>query len=226
VLRALIVALVCLVLTPAAASAAVVTIELQPARGADYGETHSITGKLTGEFNAPLVGRQVVLEAHGYPYRRPFAPIATAMTGLDGRFAFERAFDVNQRVRVFVPETGDRSRFASAYVFPRTELTFSLVRRNVVRVVQTYRTPDAVKLTAPTLFYVGRAGKPQAPRAAKAKTKPVMRKGKRVKGRFRARADVRIPAAWKGDFRYASCFPYNDGMGDPRLGCPKKRYKF
>ena len=225
-LRALIVALVCLVLAPAAASAAVVTIELQPARGADYGETHSITGKLTGEFSAPLVGRQVVLEAHGYPYRRPFAPIATAMTGLDGRFAFERAFDVNQRVRVFVPETGDRSRFASAYVFPRTELTFSLVRRNVVRVVQTYRTPDSVKLTAPTLFYVGRAGKPRAPRAAKAKTKPVMRKGKRVKGRFRARADVRIPAAWKGRFRYASCFPYNAGMGNPRLGCPKQRYRF
>ena len=225
-LRALIVALVCVVLAPAAASAAVVTIELQPARGADYGETHSITGKLTGEFSAPLVGRQVVLEAHGYPYRRPFAPIATAMTGLDGRFAFERAFDVNQRVRVFVPETGDRSRFASAYVFPRTKLTFSLVRRNVVRVVQTYRTPDSVKLTAPTLFYVGRAGKPRAPRAAKAKTKPVMRKGKRVKGRFRARADVRIPAAWKGRFRYASCFPYNAGMGNPTIGCPKKKYRF
>jgi hypothetical protein len=226
VLRALIVALLCLVLAPAAASAAVVTIELQPARGADYGETHSITGKLTGAYNAPLVGRQVVLEAHGYPYRRPFAPIATALTGLDGRFAFERAFDVNQRVRVFVPETGDHSRFASAYVFPRTELTFSLVRRNVIRVVQTYRTPTAVRLTAPTLFYVGRAGKPRAPLAARAKTKPVLRNGKRVKGRFRARASVRIPAAWKGRFRYASCFPYNGGMGDPRLGCPKKRYKF
>ena len=225
-LRPLIVALMGLVLAPAAASAAVVTIELAPARGADYGETHSITGKLTGDFNAPLVGRQVVLEAHGYPYSRPFAPIATALTGLDGRFAFERAFDVNQRVRVFVPETGDRSHFASAYVFPRTELTFSLVRRNVIRVVQTYRTPTAVRLTAPTLVYVGRAGKPREPLAAKAKTKPVMRDGKRVKGRFRARASVRIPVAWNGRFRYASCFPYNGGMGDPRLGCPKKRYKF
>jgi hypothetical protein len=226
VLRPLIVALLGLVLAPAAASAAVVTIELQPARGADYGETHSITGKLTGAYNAPLVGRQVVLEAHGYPYRRPFAPLATALTGLDGRFAFERAFDVNQRVRVFVPETGDRSRFASAYVFPRTELTFSLVRRNVIRVVQTYRTPSSVTLPAPTLVSDGRAGKPRAPLAARAKTKPVLRNGKRVKGRFRARASVRIPAAWKGRFRYASCFPYNGGMGDPRLGCPKKRYKF
>lgn len=224
-LRPLIAALLCLAVAPAAASAAV-SIEVSPNRGAEYGTTHSITGKLTGAYSAPLVGRQVVLEAHGYPYRKPFAPVATAMTGLDGRFAFERPFDVNQRVRVFVPETGEHSRFGSAYVFPRADLTFSLVRRNVIRVVQTYRTPASVKLTAPTLFYVGRAGTPRAPRAAKAKTQPVMRNGKRVKGRFRARASIRIPAAWKGRFRYASCFPYNGGMGDPRLGCPKTRYKF
>jgi hypothetical protein len=227
VLRPLLVVLLGLVLVPAAAaSAAVVSIQIAPKRGADYGETHAVTGKLTGPYGAPLVGRQVVLEAHGYPYRRPYAPIATAMTGLDGRFAFERAFGVNQRVRVFVPETGERSGFVSAYVFPRTNLTFSLVRRNVIRLVQTYRTPNSVKLTAPTLFYVGRAGRPRAPLAAKAKTKPVLRNGKRVKGRFRARVSVRIPAAWKGRFRYASCFPYNGGMGDPHLGCPKRRYKF
>ena len=58
------------------------------------------------------------------------------------------------------------------------------------------------------------------------KTKPVKRKGKIRKGRFRASTVVRIPLAWKGRFRYASCFPYNAGMGNPRLGCPKKRYKF
>ena len=129
-------------------------------------------------------------------------------------------------MRVLVPETGERSAFASVYVFPPTELTFSLVRRNVIRIVQTYRTPTNITLKAPTLFYVGRGRKADAPRAAKADTRPVKRKGKRVKGRFRASADVRIPAAWKGRFRYASCFPYNAGMGNPKLGCPKKRYKF
>ena len=36
------------------------------------------------------------------------------------------------------------------------------MRRNVIRVVQTYRTPKNVKLTAPTLFYVGKAGKKKA----------------------------------------------------------------
>ena len=191
-----------------------------------------MTGKLTGPYGAPLVGRQVVLEVRRYRYTKPFRAAGTATTGLDGRFAFERAFDRNHRVRVLVPEFGDRSEVKNVYVFPRTSLTFSLVRRNVIRIVQTYRTPRNVKLTAPTLFYVGKSGKPRAPLAARAKTKAVTRKvkGKKkrqvVKGRFRASAQVRIPAAWKGRFRYASCFPYNAGMGNPRLGCPKKRYKF
>jgi len=226
VLRPLILALLVLAALPAVASAAVSKLELVPEDGVDYGDTQAVTGKVTGAFGAPLVGRQVVLEAHGYPFRQPYAPIATATTGLDGRFAFERRFDRNQRVRVLVPETGERSRFAPVYVFPPTGLTFTLARRNVVRIVQTYRTPADITLKAPTFFYVGRAGRPVASRAAKSETRPLKRKGKRVRGRFRASADVRIPAAWKGRFRYASCFPYNAGMGNPRLGCPKKRYKF
>ena len=94
------------------------------------------------------------------------------------------------------------------------------------RQVQTYRTPARVKLTAPTLFYVGMAGKRRAPLAARAKTRQVRRNGKIVRGSFRSSALVRIPKAWGGRFRYASCFPYNAGMGNPRLGCPKKNYRF
>ena len=231
-LRPLIIALLVLAAVPAAASAAVVEIEISPEGGADFGETHAVTGKVTGPYGAPLVGRQVALEVSRYPYEQPFRPAGTATTGLDGRFAFEQEFDRNHRVRVLVPESGDRSVVENVYVFPRTSLTFSLVRRNVIRMVQTYRTPKSVTLTAPTLFYVGKSGQPRALRAAKAETSAVTRKVKgkkkrqRVHGRFRASADVRIPAAWKGRFRYASCFPYNAGMGNPRLGCPKKRYKF
>jgi hypothetical protein len=235
--RALLIALLALALVPAAASAAVLDIQVSPRGGTEFGEAHTITGKLTGPYGAPLVGRQVELEVRSYPYRgRSFRSIAQALSGLDGRFAFEQAFPRNHQVRVFAPEFGDRSAVAPVYVFPRTALSFDLVRRNVIRVVQTYRTPKNVKLTAPTLFYVGRAGKPRAPLAARAKTRPVrrkgkvrngkVRKGKIRKGRFRASALVRIPRAWGGRFRYASCFPYNAGMGNPRLGCPKKRYRF
>jgi hypothetical protein len=226
VLRPLLIALLALAIAPTAASAAVLNISVMPKSGANFGESHDITGKLTGPYGAPLVGRQVVLEIRSYPYRGPFRAAANAMSGEDGRFAFEHAFPRNHQVRVLAPEFGDRSAFASFYVFPRTYLTFELVRRNVIRVVQTYRTPKSVKLTAPTLFYVGKAGKRRAPLAARAKTKKVKRKGKVRKGQFRASALVRIPAAWKGQFRYASCFPYNAGMGNAKLGCPKKRYTF
>ena len=97
---------------------------------------------------------------------------------------------------------------------------------------ETKRTPKDIKLTAPTRFYVGKKGKKRIPLVAKVETKAVRAKakkgkqGKIKKGRFRATAVVRIPRAWKGQFRYGSCFPYNAGMGNPKLGCPKKRYKF
>jgi hypothetical protein len=226
VLRPLIIALLALAVAPAAASAAALEIEITPKGGADFGETQAVTGKLTGPYGAPLVGREVELEIRAYPYKTRFRPVAKTMTGLDGRFAFERAFNKNHQVRVLAPQFGDRSAVAPVYVFPRTSLTYEPARRNVVRFIQSYRTPKGVRLTAPTLFYVAKAGKKRAPLAARAKTMPVKRKGKRVKGRFRASALVRIPVAWKGRFRYASCFPYNGGMGDPRLGCPKRSYKF
>ena len=169
----------------------------------------------------------VELQARPYPFKGgAFKAVATATSGADGRFAFEHAFDRNQQIRVVAPATGDRSAVKTIYVFPRAHLTFELVRRNMIRLIQTYRTPTNVKLTAPTLFYVGKAGKLRAPFAARAKTTPVKRKGKVRKGRFRSTTVVRIPKAWQGRFRYASCFPYNAGMGNPKLGCPKKRYTF
>ena len=46
VLRPLLIALLALAVLPAAASAAVIDIEVTPKGGVDYGETHAITGKL------------------------------------------------------------------------------------------------------------------------------------------------------------------------------------
>src|SRR3954462_9596725 len=162
-----------------AASAAVIDIAVTPAGGDVLGESQTVTGKLTGPYGAPLVGRSVVLEARPYPFKHHrFEPVETAKSGLDGRFALDHPFDRNQQLRVFAPEFGDRSFVLPAYVFPRTALTFGLVRRNVIRLVQTYRTPKNIRLTAPTLFYVGRKNKQRAPLVAKVKTRPVRAKGK------------------------------------------------
>ena len=45
--------------------------------------------------------------------------------------------------------------------------------------------------------------------------------------RYRSTTLVRIPSAWKGRFRYASCFRYTggSGMGNPRSSCPQ-RFRF
>src|SRR5918998_1542006 len=159
VLRPLILALLALAVLPAAASAAVLDIEITPKGGADFVETRA------------------------YPYKKRFKSVAKAMTGLDGRFAFERAFPKNHQVRVAAPQFGDRSAVSPVFVFPRTNLSFELARRNVIRIVQTYRTPKGVRLTAPTLFYVGPGGKRFAPLAATAKAKAVKRRGKGKMGR-------------------------------------------
>ncbi|HYM57016.1 MAG TPA: hypothetical protein VES79_03555 [Solirubrobacteraceae bacterium] len=218
--RLLVTLLAVLAVAPATAGAAVVEISVLPADGADFGETQSVAGRLTGPYGAPVVGQKVVLEARRYPFRGSFSGPGTATTGLDGRFAFERAFDRNHQVRVLAPAFGDRSAVQPVYVFPRSNLTFRLVRRNVIRLTQVYATPRDVRLTKPTLFYVGRRGTGTAPLAARARTRRIRR------GHFIARALVRIPQAWHGRFRYASCFPYNAGMGDPKIGCPSKQYRF
>src|SRR3954468_14052310 len=138
VLRPLLLALLALAVLPAVASAAVIDIEVTPRAGADFGETQAITGKMTGPYGAPLVGRDVVLEIRAYPYKSKFRAVAKAMTGLDGRFAFERAFPKNHRVRVFAPQFGARGPAAPVYVSPRRTLPFVVARRNVVRLIQTY----------------------------------------------------------------------------------------
>jgi hypothetical protein len=205
---------------PATAAADTVEISVLPADGADFGSTQAVAGRLVGAFGAPVVGKQVVLQARRYPYKGAFAGVATATTGLDGRFAFEREFDRNHQVRILGPTAPDHSATKRVYVFPRSNLTFRLVRRNVIRITQVYATPKDVRLTEPTRFYVARRGAKTAPLSARPDTRRVR------KGRFIARALVRIPAAWEGRFRYASCFPYNAGMGDPKIGCPKKTYRF
>jgi hypothetical protein len=76
-------------------------------------------------------------------------------------------------------------------------------------------------LTARTTFYLGPQNAKSAPPFARAKPRRI------GPGRFKATATVRLPRAWKGAFRYGSCFRYSEGsgMGSPGAECPR-RYRF
>ena len=92
----------------------------------------------------------------------------------------------------------------------------------VARLTQRYTVPKDVKLSAPTHFYLGRRG-------AKLASKQVTGPTARVKaGRYASSVKVRLPAAWKGRFRFGSCFRTSpgSGMGDPRATCPKVHLRF
>ena len=227
-LRPLLIALLALAIAPAAASAAVLDIEVTPKAGADFGETHSITGKLTGPYGAPLVGPPGRARGpRAIPTEAPFRSVATAMSGLDGRFAFERAFDRNHQVRVLAPEFGDRSAVSRRLRLPAhgPELLPRAAQRHPDRPDLPHADerqadrPDAV---------LRRQGGQEDGAAGGAREDPpgASARARSRQGPLPREPLVRIPQAWRGRFRYASCFPYNAGMGNPKLGCPKKRYRF
>jgi len=200
---------------PAAAQAPSLTLEAAGDRAEEYGEEHRLTGRLT-QGGAPVPGQVVVLEARPFPYTDPFAPVGTTTTTDDaGRFRARVALDRNHDVRASVPALGALSRRLRVFVYPRTELSYSVVRTNVVRLTQTYATPRDVRLSEPTLFYLSRRGARRAPLRARARvrrTRP---------GRFVSRVTVRLPRSYRGRFQYASCFDYDaaEGMGDPAARC-------
>jgi hypothetical protein len=162
-----------------------------------------------------------VLEARRYPYRGAWRPLERGVTGDDGSFGFAERLDRNHRIRVRHETTGALSPTLTAFVFPSFRLAFTEVRRGVIRITQTYRVPRDVRLTAPTRFYVGSQTARRARLRAIAETRRVRA------GRYRAVARVRIPARFRGRFRYVSCFAYSpgSGMGDPSRRCPRRRFR-
>ena len=220
---------------PAAASAADVSLTLGADAGVRLGTPTAVSGSATQD-GAPLPGRAVRLEVKRHPFDGDWRAVAEATTGADGRYAFAPRLRRNHQVRVRLlaapaadpalppqPEALSPRRFA--YVLPAFTLAFSQRGGGRIRVTQTYTVPKAVRLTAPTRFYVGpckpdakdRCTARRAPFAAKAETRRVR------KGRYVARATVAIPAAFAGRFSYVSCFGYSkgSGMGDPDLRCPR-----
>ena len=106
-------------------------------------------------------------------------------------------------------------------MFPAFTLSFRARNSRVVRLTQRYRVPRGVRLES--------RRSSTSPAAA-----PAVRRGLATvelerlgAGRYRSTTLVRIPSAWKGRFRYASCFRYTggSGMGNPRSSCPQ-RFRF
>jgi hypothetical protein len=212
--------LLLLLAAPATASAAQLSATLQTDGGVRYGQPQRLTGTLT-EAGAPLAGQLVRLEARTFPFAGGFGTVASTTTNAKGAYAFSRAFDRNVQLRAYAPDQDVRSVTARAFVFPAVKLSFEQLGPRRLRLIETLRTPTGVRLTAPVTFYLAPKGAATAPPTANgtpARTAP---------GRFRATARVTIPKAWKGEFRYGSCFRYSKGtgMGDPKAACPK-RYRF
>jgi hypothetical protein len=209
-----------LLVLPASASAAEIRLALVTDEGVQYGTPHELSGTLR-EGTAPLAGQAVQLQGRAYPYSGAFKTVATATTRADGTFAFERSFDRNMDLRAVALAQGVTSAVDRAYVYPRPRSTFKGLSRNRLRITQYLRTAPNVRLTAATTFYLGPKNAKSAKPFARAKPRKI------GKGRFKATATVKLPAAWKGAFRYGSCFRYSEGsgMGAPAAACPK-RYRF
>jgi hypothetical protein len=209
--------LMLLLAAPAADAAVTVAMDISPEE-TRYGEMTQITGTALLD-GAPYAGQPVQLEGRRYPFEDEFAVLESGVTGADGTYAFERELDRNWDLRV---RAGDGvSPQERAYVFPAFELTFRARSARVIKLTQRYRVPRGVRLEKPTIFYVGPRGAKRAPRAGTGELERIRA------GRYRSTAVVRLPAKWKGRFRYASCFRYTggSGMGNPRSSCPR-RFRF
>jgi hypothetical protein len=170
----------------------------------------------------PLANQEVILEGRRYPYEGSYRVIERGTTDADGNFRFDAELDRNHRLRVVAPAQKLTSMRLQAYTLPGFELSFRALSPGVVRLYQRYTVPKQVRLSAPTLFYLGKRG---ASRASLRRTGEV----KRVKaGRYTSQVTITLPSSWNGAFRYASCFRAStgSGMGDPTQSCPKLRLQF
>src|SRR5215218_6215237 len=103
----------------APATAAEVSVQLEPAAGVRLGTAIGITGQAT-ENGVPLAARTVRLEVREHPFTGEWKPRAEGRTGADGRYAFSPSLRRNHQVRVVlvgVPPAPDTlSPIAQAYV--------------------------------------------------------------------------------------------------------------
>jgi hypothetical protein len=224
-------ATIALALSPAApASAAEVSLNVEPEAGVRLGSATELTGRVT-EAGAPLAGKIVTLELRRYPYKRAWKGTGiTDTTAQDGSFAFKRKLDRNHQVRVRLvavpPDTDVLSRRREAYVLPAFTLTFDQRGERRLRLRQTYTVPRDAELSAPTRFYVGpcRPDKSGACTARRVEFRTEAETRRVRAGRYVSSATLRLPKSFRGKFQYFSCFLYSpdSGMGDPDQRCPRR----
>ncbi len=208
-------------LAPAAAQAApgLVVNVARPSVG--YGAAHTVTGTLADGLTA-LADQQVILEGRRYPYDGSYRVIAKATTDAKGDFTFRPKLDRDTVLRVVAPLQRATSAKVHTYTLPSFTLSYRAVAPGVARLTQRYTVPRDVKLSAPTHFYLAKHGAKVASRQMSGATR------RTSAGRYAASVKVRLPAAWKGRFRFGSCFRTSpgSGMGDPSATCPKVHLRF
>src|SRR5262249_14709418 len=148
--------------------------------------------------------------------------IAKAMTDDKGNFEFKPKLDRDTILRVVAPLQRATSAKVHTYTLPSFTLSYRAVAPGMAKLTQRYTVPADVKLSSPTHFYLGRHG---AKLASKQMTGTTRRTSK---GHYSASVKVKLPAAWKGRFRFGSCFRTSpgSGMGDPGATCPKVHLRF
>ena len=206
---------------PASAHAAPVVSAELARQSVRYGSVHHLSGTLL-DGTTPLAGQQVVLEGQRYPYEGSYRVIDRTTTDAEGKFEFNPELDRNHRLRVTAPAQAVTSEVAHAYTVPAFTLSFHAIRPGVVRLYQRYTVPKPVKLSAPTLFYLG------SRKATRASLRRAGKLSRTSAGHYTSHVTVRLPAGWHGAFRYASCFRASprSGMGDPHQSCPRLRLEF
>jgi hypothetical protein len=218
---AVLVSVAALLIAPAGAYAAPsmgVTLSKSSVR---YGAAHTVDGTLV-DGTTGLGAQEVVLEGRRYPYEGSYRVIARTTTDATGKFTFKPQLDRNHRLRVIAPAQSLTSDVLQAYTLPSFDLSFRALKPGVVRLYQRYTVPTSVKLSSPTLFYLGKRGAKQASLRKSA----TLTRAKA--GRYTSQVDVTLPDSWHGAFRYASCFRPSPGtgMGDPGAKCPKLKLTF
>src|SRR3954453_9893053 len=215
------IAVVALLALPAPALAAP-ALELKIAKpDVRYGAPHTVTGTLI-DGTTPLAAQEIVLEGQRYPFHGSFREVARTTTDAKGEFAFRPSLDRNHRLRVAAPAQRAVSQALRVYTLPSFELTFRALKPGVARIYQRYTVPKSVRLSEPTLFYLGAHVAERASKRVSAKTKLTSA------GHYTAVATVHLPSGWHGRFRFGSCFRTTpgSGMGEPSATCPKLHLRF